>query len=254
MKRDLTKNHSNWINGFTKDQFDIFIKEFIKIFFHVETVVLVDGSGDGGVDMKILDNGKKRKAPMQITVEKKVYYKLKKDLPKIFKLIDEHDYSDTFYFFYSSSSAETNIDDLIDEARKLGFTLIPFDSKILGEYVEKPGYERLRQTIRNLLGDFLDKEEKYFDNYEKMRFDLVCYNHDSFEIKNRTLTSFVLFEAYNSTEVLESEVLAKLKDKFQLKEVDFVHRLINTLQTENKITITGIGGDRNIALTVPEAH
>lgn len=239
MSIDYSKNNSNWINGFTKDQFDIFIKEFIKIFFNVENVVLIDGKGDGGSDIKILDDeAKKKKIPIQITTDKSVYYKLKKDLPKIAKQISDHGYSDSFYFFYSSSSAESNIDDLIDEARDLGFTLFPFDSKMLGEYTQKPKYSKLRAVIRQVLGPFLKKEDEYFDKYDKMKFDLVCYSDDSFQIKNRTITAFILFELHNSETGLSStEIKLRVKEKFQLHDDVFIERMIERLMTEKKLII-----------------
>lgn len=62
----------------TKDQFDVFIKSFIKEYFNVETVSIIDGKGDGGLDVKIHEDRKANKIPLQVTVDKNVYSKLEK--------------------------------------------------------------------------------------------------------------------------------------------------------------------------------
>lgn len=236
---DQSKNISNWINGFTKDQFDVLVKEFIRINFGADNVVLIDGPGDGGTDLKILErDGSRRKLALQITIEKRVYYKLKNDLPKIAKLIQDHDYSDSFYFFYSLSASESKLDDLFDEARSMGFNLIAFDSKTLGEYIQKPKFQRLRELIKNMLGDFPLSQNYLFDRFDKMKFDLVCYNDDSFQIKSRAIKSYILFELHLIDHGLsQEEIVRKVNEKFQIKEDQFIVRLLEGMEREKKICV-----------------
>ena len=88
---DYSKTYARWIEGFTKDQFDDFIKVFIKDYWNVDTVSITDGSGDGGLDVKVFKNRKGRKLPLQITIDKNTIPKLKKDLIKIEELISKLD-------------------------------------------------------------------------------------------------------------------------------------------------------------------
>ncbi|MCK4664192.1 MAG: hypothetical protein KAT68_15090 [Bacteroidales bacterium] len=130
--KDATKNYQRWIQSLTKDQFDVFIKKFIKEYFTVETVVLTDTKGDGGIDVKILEDRRNRKTPIQLTVDTNVYNKLEKDLAKIDDLINKYKYHDDFYFFYSKSAAERKILPLPDIAwDKYKIKLQIFDSKVL---------------------------------------------------------------------------------------------------------------------------
>lgn len=160
---DYTKNYINWISGLTKDQFDIFIKAFIKDFWKVDWAVLTDGKGDGGIDIRMLKK-KNRKIPIQLTIDKNVYNKLRKDLEKISKLIEDHGYSDSLYFFYSQGAAEDKVIDIIDEAREeFLINLHIFDSKVLASYLDRPSFQNSRESLRDLLGEFLSSEDSYFD-------------------------------------------------------------------------------------------
>ena len=152
---DYSKNYIKWIEGLTKDQFDIFIKSFIKDFWQVENVVITDGKGDAGIDVKILEGRKNKKIPLQITVDKNVYNKLEKDLVKINDLIEKFGYSDVFYFYYSRGAAEGKVIELTEKARTdYSMDLKIFDHKVIASYLDNPGYENTRSVLRNFLRIF----------------------------------------------------------------------------------------------------
>lgn len=191
--KDGTKNYQRWIQCLTKDQFDDFIKKFVKEYFNVRTVVLTDTKGDGGIDIKIFEDKKNRKTPIQLTVDTNVYNKLEKDLEKINDLINEYDYQDNFYFFYSKSAAEGKILPLPDIAwEKYKIRLEIFDSKVLATFIDKLQYYELREILRDMTGDRVPEESTYFTTPDKLRYDFISFGDETAEIKNIVIESFLL--------------------------------------------------------------
>lgn len=234
---DYTKNYINWIDGLTKDQFDIFIKSFIKDFWKVEDVVVTDGKGDAGIDVKIYEGKKNKKIPLQITIDRNVYSKLEKDLIKINNLIEDYNYADVFYFYYSHGAAEGKVIELVEKARKdYSIDLKIFDNKVLASYLDNAEYEKTRSALRNFLGEFLKNEELYFDPNQKLYFDYLSYGDDSKELKEQFIISFTLYELYKGKEIKIRELLEKVKSEFEIQiSIGYFERLINNLITIKKI-------------------
>src|SRR5258705_8547828 len=109
---DQLGQYAKLIEALTKDQFDSIIISFIESFWNLESVVLVDGKGDGGLDVKLFNNKSHLKIPIQITIEKNPHSKLQKDLLKINQLITTYGYSNTFYFFSTHSISETKLNEI----------------------------------------------------------------------------------------------------------------------------------------------
>lgn len=234
-----TKNYVNWIAGLTKDQFDDFIKAFLKDFWKVETISITDGTGDGGIDIKIIENNRQIKVPIQLTIDKNVYSKLERDLTKISKLIKEHDFSYSFYFYYSRGASEDKVMDLIDNARlNHSIDLKIFDNKLIATYLDKPDYFLSRESLRNFLGGFLEDEVSYFDDNQKLYFDYLSYSDDSKELKERFIVSFilnVLYKNYGSDTSL-TDIIVEIKIEFGVDISEkYCGRLINNLITIGKI-------------------
>lgn len=235
---DYTKNYINWIYGLTKDQFDVFIKAFLKDYWKVETVSITDGKGDGGIDVKILE-GKKKKIPLQLTIDKNVYVKLKRDLEKISKLIENHGYSDSFYFYYSRGAAEEKVIELVDLARQeYSIELKIFDNKQIASYLEKATFFKSREVLRGYLGGFANEENSYFDENQKLYFDYLSHADDSKELKERFIISFILNELYkiNGDSISEEDLTIKVQEEFGTQASSkFCSRLFNNLRTNSKI-------------------
>lgn len=234
---DYTKNYINWIDGLTKDQFDVFIKSFIKDFWKVEDVVVTDGKGDAGIDVKIYEGKKNKKIPLQITIDRNVYSKLEKDLIKINSLIEDYEYSDVFYFYYSHGAAEGKVIELVEKARNnFSIDLKIFDNKEIASYLDNPGYEKSRSSLRNFFGEFLRNEESYFDPNQKLYFDYLSYADDSKELKEKFIVSYVIYELFKNKENTIAELLEKVKTEFDIQiTLGYLERLINNLISVNKI-------------------
>lgn len=240
MKQDFTKNYERWIDGLTKDQFDSLMRIFIKEYWNVETVIITDGKGDGGIDVKIFEDKRNRKIPLQITIDKNVYPKLQKDLVKIEKLVHDNEYSDNFYFFYSHGAAESKIIELKDEARiKHSINLELFDNKRIAAQIEQPNFVFTREKLRHLLGEFVRDENEYFDESQKLYYDYLSYADGSNELKESFIKSFVLnylYESENCKSNLEG-IIDKINQEFNISVTeDYLSRLLKKLFENGKIT------------------
>jgi hypothetical protein len=230
-----TKNYINWIDGLTKDQFDELIKAFLLDYWKLDTVSITDGTNDGGIDVKIIEDKRSQKIPIQLTIDKNLYGKLEKDLAKVSKLIDEHDYSNSFYFYYSKGASEDKVIDLVDLARNdYGIDLKMFDNKLIASYLDKSNFFRSRECLRGFLGGFVKEEERYFDENQKMYFDYLSYANDSQELKEKFIMSFILNEFYNGNEI--AQIIKGVKTEFgNQTSTNYCERLIRRLLTNKKI-------------------
>ena len=69
------------IKGMSKEEFDELVRIFQMAYWQNTEIVNVDGSKDGGTDIKIFQNKKEQKICIQVTVQKKgLFLKLKNDL------------------------------------------------------------------------------------------------------------------------------------------------------------------------------
>lgn len=239
MKQDFTKNYERWIDGLTKDQFDSLMKVFIKEFWSVENVTITDGKGDGGIDVKIFEDKKNKKIPLQITIDKKVYPKLNRDLIKIEKLIHKNGYSDNFYFFYSHGAAESKVIELTDNARiDHSINLHIFDNKVISSHLDKPKFVLSRQTLRQLLGGFVREEKTYFDENQKLYYDYLSYADGSNHLKESFIKSFVLNLLYDSDD-FKSElngITEQINNEFNINvTLEYCERLLKDLFEQEKI-------------------
>lgn len=243
---DFSKNISRWIDGLTKDQFDEFIKVFIKDFFKADTVEISDGKGDGGIDAKIIELGSGKKIPLQLTIDSNVYKKLEKDLVKIGKLIEDYDYSSTFYFFYSKGAAESNVIKLVDTAeRNFTINLKVFDNKLLATYLDKPDFFNSKNKLIEILGNFFTSAPSEFSENDKLYFDLIHHNSNSNELKEQFIHAFILNEFFICTKASlgKVEISQRLEDEFNLQNSDYYcEKVLQTLLTKTKIEKVGGSG------------
>ena len=78
------------IKGLTKEEFDELVYIFQKSYLHNSEAILVDGTNDGGCDIKIFQNNREVKKCIQITIQKQIENKLKNDLQKVSNIFAYH--------------------------------------------------------------------------------------------------------------------------------------------------------------------
>jgi energy-coupling factor transporter ATP-binding protein EcfA2 len=234
--------YAKLIESLSKDQFDDLVSSFIESYWELEMVVLVDGKGDGGIDLKVFQNKSHLKLPIQVTIEKKPLEKLKKDLPKISKLIANYSYSNEFYFFSSHSISESKLNEVVESARtQLGITLNFMDAKFISSVILEPRFRKTLAILRKHFASLFHSKEAIFTNVEKLKFDLIIYGNQATEIKNKILDSFVLIQIFNNGSSIEIRSLEKLiKEKFNVTyEANLCERELNKLRQQQKVYFSG---------------
>lgn len=239
----ISKNYPRWIKGLTKEQFDELIKVFVHLRFDVEISAIVDGPGDGGIDIKIFENERAKKIPIQITINQTVYGKLEEDLEKISRLVEKEAYSTNFFFFYSGGAAEEKENKIRKKAlEEYDLNLEIIDAEVLGGFIQTPKYELVREKLKNQLGEVFTESESYFDEFDKMKFDLISYGSDSVELKSRFIDSFILHSLLKAEgRSLHTKNLRKdIQKRFgEAIDEDFCLRRCENLERKKQIEIIG---------------
>jgi hypothetical protein len=234
--------YSRLISALTKEQFDEVVFSFIQCYWNLDTVILVDGKGDGGNDVKIFQNQVQIKTPIQVTVEKKPETKLLKDLSKVQKLIKDNGYSNEFYFFCTHVFSETKQSEIIETARENhGIALTFIDSRFIASQVSKTKFQKLRIVIRRFFADILDSSQAIFSDEEKLKFDLILYGKETTEIKNKIFDSFILLELFKKRKLEISEIEKSVAIQFKITSSQLLcRRELQKLKDSDKIHFSGL--------------
>jgi hypothetical protein len=234
---DLSKNHVRWIKGFTKDQFDNLVKSVIISYFKIDDVIFTDGKGDGGIDIKIFEDKRQNKIPIQLTIQENEFRKLKEDLFKLNNTIIKYNYSNTCYFFYSGAPEECKKEEFKAYAREeYNIILEIFDAKFIGSLAENPRYPQIREMIKEILGDFLEHPKLDMCDFDKMKFDLLTLGKDATEIKSKIIQSFILHNIFIKEGLSIQELQSLINHYFGCDiSKDYLLRELNWLQTNDKV-------------------
>lgn len=162
----------------TQQEFDQAVTIFEKYCLKNE-VVLVNGSNDGGCDLKRFKKGKELLQCVQITIQKNgLLKKLTEDLAKVKRLIDEHGYSPSFDYYCSLSLADEKINEYRDLAKNMfGVEINIYDANRLSQS------ECIK--FQEYLLSFVPKLESSFDQLKKHLSDQLLQirkNHPSFKL------------------------------------------------------------------------
>lgn len=281
---DLSKNYENIISILDVPQFTTVVKTFIELYYTLEQnvvidIIKVDGTNDGGLDLKFFVNKRQRKLPLQLTVQKtQVEKKIKEDIKKINDLVDDYGYEPTLLFFYSQNISENKVNELANKARKdYSIDLKIIDAKFIASIAASEDYIILKNKIFEQLDIHLTQEKLQLDDSKKMMYDLISYGNDTAEIKNQIINSFLLHTIYTQKNISEKDlcielnkqfnlkntineqVVEKLNDKFVIKttkkdgkneEIDFCKQQFSRLIALKKITNI----NDNMALTASETQ
>ena len=144
------------------------------------TIVCVDGTNDYGKDIIIYQNKQELKRCVQVTIEKDIDSKLRKDLPKVKRLVDEFGYSPNYEFYCSQCLSEGKIEEIKKSARDgYGIEIDIYDGKRLSQL---PCSE-LRDFIFGLYADKPDQKYSTIEESEQMLFSLLTSGTSSGDIK-----------------------------------------------------------------------
>lgn len=220
------------IKALSKENFDEAVRIFLLNYLKCEECINVDGTNDGGCDIKIFQNKREIKRCVQLTVNKAIETKLKNDLQKVNNLITQYDYSNQFDFFCSTAISEEKI----EEYRKFALDnytieLTIYEAKRLSELDCK----ELVNYIYSLHGDFVKKPEEFNpDRATKALYDLLAHGRNTYDIKNSLLHSVIISILYEKSPIDILSLREELEKRLG-KNIPDIQQAINLLKTQQRV-------------------
>lgn len=220
------------IKGLTKEEFDELVYIFQKSYLHNSEAILVDGTNDGGCDIKIFQNNREVKKCIQITIQKQIENKLKNDLQKVSNMISKYQYSDKFDFFCSIPVSNEKIEEYKKFAiDKFDIELDIYDSTRLSQLDCKDVVNYIYSLHKDVL---LNPEQMNIDKATKTLYDLLANGKDSSDIKNSLVDSVIIAILYEKAPIS----ISSLKNELELrlgKDIPDIFHLVNNLKSDQRV-------------------
>jgi len=220
------------IKGLSPSEFCEFIKIFQLNYWKYEEVIDVDGSNDGGCDIKVFKNKREIKKCIQITTQKIIDTKIKKDLDKVSSMISKYKYSTKFEFYCTIPLSEEKVNEYKKYAiDTYDIELDIFEAKRLSQIDCKEAIE----YIYSLHNDIILKPETIdLDKSTKILYDLLANGKDSTDIKNSFVDSIIISILYEKSPISISDLKKELESRIQKNFPDIQHS-INRLKTDKRV-------------------
>ena len=220
------------IKGLKSDEFSELVCIFQTSYLHNNEAINVDGANDGGCDIKVFQNKREIKKCVQVTTQKQIELKLKKDLEKVSKMISQYGYSNKFEFYCSIPISE----DKIEKYKKLAIDehdieLDIYEAKRLSELDCK----EVADYIYSLhAGMVLKPEQMNIDKATRTLYDLLANGKDSSDIKNSLVDSVIISILYEKAPIDSLGLKKELENRLGKNLPDILHS-VNSLKTDQRI-------------------
>lgn len=220
------------INSLSQEQFNELVRIFQETYWERNEIVGVDGSGDGGCDIKIFVDKKEQKKCVQITVQKALDAKIKNSLTKAKNLVNLFNYSPSLEFYCNSNISNTKLEEYKKDAKiAYGIELDIFDVTRIAELGGSP----IEEYVYGLHSDVIVKpSEMTFEKSNKFLYDLLASGTASSNIKNSILESVLVAIIYEK-EVIKTSDLKIEAEKRLGKNLSDITSLINSLKSDQRI-------------------
>lgn len=230
-KKEQTSFLQKAIEGLTADGFDEAVYIFQKYYLKNE-IIDVNGTNDGGCDIKIYKNKRELKICVQITTRQDWEKKLKKELINANNLITKYNYSDKYYFFCSSVISESKI----EECKQFALNEYCIDLNIYeANRLSQLNCPELRNYLYSLHDDIIIRPDQLnIDRATKSIYDFLTVGKGSTDIKNDILNSFIISILYEKESMTISLLRKELENRLQINIPDITHT-INLLKTTHRV-------------------
>ncbi|MBW4870696.1 hypothetical protein KZY59_03910 [Prevotella buccae] len=221
------------IKGLKSDEFSELVCIFQTSYLHNDEAINVDGANDGGCDIKVFQNKREIKKCVQVTTQKQIELKLKRDLEKVSKMISQYGYSNKFEFYCSIPISE----DKIEEYKKLAIDEHDIELDI---YEAK----RLSQLKCNEVVDYiyslhsdvvLKPEQMNIDMATRTLYDLLANGKDSSDIKNSLVDSVIISILYEKAPIDISGLNIELENRLGKNLLDILLHSVNSLKSDQRV-------------------
>jgi len=238
-----TKNLILLLEGLEKSEFDKIVKIYLKYEYGFEKIIFTDGTGDGGLDIKVFDF-EEDKLQYQLTTQKSATQaekssferKLKADLEKAKSNCKEHSYKDKLIFFYSKTLTNDKINNYQTTAYKVHkINLEIIDANRLAQEAENIIELQSELYKKNELDKFKVQSTSFDNSQENLMFELLSFGKPT-EFKVQIIESFVLQSFFIKGKLSKQAIEKLCEEKFAVKENPiFYERFIGQLLTDKKI-------------------
>lgn len=230
-KKEQTSFLQRAIEGLSQEGFDEAVSIFQKYYLKNE-IVDVNGTNDGGCDIKIYQNKREIKKCVQVTIRKDWEKKLKIELENANNLITKYNYSDKYDFFCSSVISESKIEECKQYAlNDYSIDLTIYEAHRLSQL---PCVE-LKNHLYTLHDDIILKPNQLnLGKATKSLYDFLTVGKGSTDIKNDILNSFIVSILYEKGLMSITSLKTELESRLQKKIPDIIH-VINLLKTAHRV-------------------
>ena len=220
------------IKGLKSDEFSELVCIFQTSYLHNNEAINVDGANDGGCDIKVFQNKREIKKCVQVTTQKQVELKLKRDLEKVSKMISQYGYSNKFEFYCSIPISE----DKIEKYKKLAIDEHDIELDIYeAKRLSQLNCKEIIDYIYSLHSDaVLKPEQMNIDKATRTLYDLLANGKDSSDIKNSLVDSVIISILYEKAPIDSLGLKKELENRLGKNIPDILHS-INSLKTDQRI-------------------
>ena len=220
------------ITSMSKDNFDELVSIFQKSYWGND-MVNVDGSNDGGCDIKIFKNKRELNKCVQVTVQKQgIESKIKNDLKKVYSKINDYGYSNLFEFYYSRPLSEEKIEEYKKIAlEEYNIILEIYEAKRLSQLDCKEVVDFIHSLYPNFVKN---SEQMNIDKATRTLYDLLANGKDSSDIKNSLVDSVIISILYEKAPVDITELKCELERRLGKNIPDILHS-INALKSDQRV-------------------
>ena len=219
------------LESLTQEGFDEAVRIFQKYWLKNE-IVDVNGTNDGGCDIKIYKSKREVKKCVQVTVRKDWENKLKKELKNADNLITKYGYSDKYDFFCSSVISDEKVNEYKKYAlEEYDIDLTIYEANRLSQ-IECP---ELKNYLYSLHDDVIIKPNQLnLDNVTKSIYDLLTVGKGTTDIKNDLLNSLIISILYEKESMTIVSLKSELEKRLNKTLPDITHT-INLLKTARRV-------------------
>ena len=221
------------IEGMLKEEFDELVRIVQLSYWRYQEAVIIDGTNDGGCDIRVFQNKREIKKCIQITIQKyQIGTKIKNDLKKVSNMISQFGYSNKFEFYCSITISPEKIEEYrkyaIDE---YDIELDIFDGKRLSQLENKEAINYIYSLHSDVV---LKPEQMNIDRATKTLYDLLAHGKDSSDIKNSLVDSVIISIIYEKGSIGLPELKEELERRIGKNIPDIIHS-VNILKSDQRI-------------------